>query len=116
MVNTSYEEKEDLKIAGCWVHYRRNFHEALEVISKNPRKQSVLYLIMNQIRAIYREEGKLSGLSSDERTARHQLVVKPLVDAFCVSEAEFRQGTQKRQDKGSIYLCPEPGTVSACIS
>ena len=37
---------------------------------------------MNQIRAIYREEGKLSGLSSDERTARRQLVVKPLVDAF----------------------------------
>ena len=37
---------------------------------------------MNPIRAIYREEGKLSGLSSDERTARRQLVVKPLVDAF----------------------------------
>ena len=41
-----------------------------------------MYLIMNQIHAIYREEGKLSGLSSDERTARRQLVVKPLVDAF----------------------------------
>ena len=41
-----------------------------------------MYLIMNQIRAIYREEGKLSGLSSDERTAKRQLVVKPLVDAF----------------------------------
>ena len=37
---------------------------------------------MNQIRAIYREEGKLSGLSSDERTAKRQLVVKPLVNAF----------------------------------
>ena len=46
------------------------------------RKQSVLYLIMNQIRAICREEGKLSGLPSDERTAQRQLVVKPLVDAF----------------------------------
>ena len=31
---------------------------------------------------IYREEGKFSGLSSDERTAKRQLVVKPLVDAF----------------------------------
>ena len=46
-------------------HCRRKFHEALEVIPKDLRKQSVLYLIMNQIRAIYREEGKLSGLSSD---------------------------------------------------
>ena len=76
------KEKEDLKIAGCWVHCRRKFHEALEVIPKDLRKQSVLYLIMNQIRAIYREEGKLSGLSSDERAAQRQLVVKPLVDAF----------------------------------
>ena len=80
--HTLEKEKEDLKIAGCWVHCRRKFHEALEVIPKDLRKQSVLNLIMNQIRAIYREEGKLSGLSSDERTARRQLVVKPLVDAF----------------------------------
>lgn len=80
--HTLEKEKEDLKIAGCWVHCRRKFHEALEVIPEDLRKQSVLCLIMNQIRAIYREEGKLSGLSSDERTARRQLVVKPLVDAF----------------------------------
>ena len=80
--HTLEKEKEDLKIAGCWVHCRRKFHDALEVIPKDLRKQSVLYLIMNQIRAIYREEGKLSGLSSDERTDKRQLVVKPLVDAF----------------------------------
>ena len=80
--HTLEKEKEDLKIAGCWVHCRCKFHDALEVIPKDLRKQSVLYLIMNQIRAIYREEGKLSGLSSDERTAKRQLVVKPLVDAF----------------------------------
>ena len=80
--HTLEKEKEDLKIAGCWVHCRRKFHDALEVIPKDLRKQSVLYLIMNQIRAIYREEGKLSGLSSDERTAKRQLVVQPLVDAF----------------------------------
>lgn len=80
--HTLEKEKEDMKIAGCWVHCRRKFHDALEVIPKDLRKQAVLYLIMNQIRAIYREEGKLSGLSSDERTAKRQLVVKPLVDAF----------------------------------
>ena len=62
--HTLEKEKEDLKIAECWGHCMRKFHEALE------------------IRAIYREEGKFSGLSSDERTARRQLVVKPLVDAF----------------------------------
>lgn len=80
--HTLEKEKEDLKIAGCWVHCRRKFEEALEVIPKELRKQSVLDLLMNQIRAIYREEGKLSGLSADERVEKRQLVVKPLVDAF----------------------------------
>lgn len=65
--HTMEKEKEDLKIAGCWVDCRRKFHEALEVILKELRKQSVFHLIMKQIRAIYRKEGKLSGLSSEER-------------------------------------------------
>ena len=80
--HTLEKEKGDLKIAGCWVHCRRKFHEALELIPKDLRKQSVFHLIMNQIRAIYREEGKLSGLSSQERLVQRQLVVRPLVDAF----------------------------------
>ena len=75
--HTLEKEKEDLKIAGCWVHCRRKFEEALEVIPKELRKQSVLDLLMNQIRAIYREEGKLSGFSADERVEKRQLV-----DAF----------------------------------
>ena len=80
--HTLEKEKEDLKIVGCWVHCRRKFAEALEVIPKELRKQSVLDLLMSQIRAIYREEGKLSALSADERAEKRQLVVKPLVDAF----------------------------------
>ena len=80
--HTLEKEKEDLRIADCWVHCRRKFHEALEVMPKELRKQSVMHLIMNQIQAIYREEGKLSGLSAEERLAQRQLVVKPLVDAF----------------------------------
>ena len=44
--HTLEKEREDLKIAGCWVHCRRKFDEALTVIPKELRKQSVLYLIM----------------------------------------------------------------------
>ena len=80
--HTLEKEREELKIAGCWVHCRRKFEEALEVIPKELRKQSVLDLLMNQIHAIYREEGKLSGFSADERVEKRQLEVKPLVDAF----------------------------------
>ena len=82
--HTLEKEKEDLTIAGCWVHCRRKFHDALEVISKEHREESILHLLMKQIQAIYREEGKLSDLPSQERLVQRQLVVKPLVDAFFV--------------------------------
>ena len=37
---------------------------------------------MKQIQAIYREEGKLKDLSSKERLAQRQVVIRPLVDAL----------------------------------
>ena len=40
------------------------------------------YHSQKQIQAIYREEGKLDALSSDERLQQRQAVIKPLVDAF----------------------------------
>ena len=80
--HTLEKEREDLRIAGCWVHCRRKFNDALEVMPKAYRKESIVHLFMKQIQAIYREEGKLSGLSSEERLTQRQLVVRPLVDAF----------------------------------
>jgi len=61
---------------------RRKFNDALELIPKAARKGSVAYLAMKQIQAVYREEGKLKDLPSDERLRQRQLVVKPLVEAF----------------------------------
>ena len=78
------KEREDLRIAGCWVHARRRFDEAMNVLPKEQQKKSDAYLVMKQIQAIYREEGKLKELSADERLEQRQLVVKPLVDALFV--------------------------------
>lgn len=76
------KEKEDLTIAGCWVHCRRRFDEALKVIPKEARSKSNAYLVMKQIQAIYREEGRLQELTAEERLQQRQVVVKPLVDAL----------------------------------
>ena len=80
--HTLEKELEELTIAGCWVHCRRRFDEALKLISKSYQKESNAFLLMKQIKAIYREEGKLKDLSSDERLKQRQAVIKPLVDAF----------------------------------
>ena len=76
------KELEELTIAGCWVHCRRRFDEALKLIPKSCQKESNAFLLMKQIQAIYREEGKLKDLSSDERLKQRQVVIRPLVDAF----------------------------------
>ena len=80
--HTLEKELEELTIAGCWVHCRRRFDEALKLVPKSYQKESNAFLLMKQIQAIYREEGKLKDLSSDERLKQRQAVIKPLVDAF----------------------------------
>ena len=80
--HTLEKELEELTIAGCWVHCRRRFDEALKLIPKSCQKESEAFLLMKQIQAIYREEGKLNDISSDERLKQRQAVIKPLVDAF----------------------------------
>jgi transposase len=82
--HTAEKELENLTIAGCWVHARRRFDEAQNVLPKPARKESMAYLVMKQIQAIYREEGKLKDLTSEERLMQRQVVIKPLVDALFV--------------------------------
>lgn len=80
--HTLEKELEELTIAGCWVHCRHRFDEALKLINKSHQKESEVFLLMKQIQAIYREDGKLNDLSSEERLKQRQAVIKPLVDAF----------------------------------
>lgn len=97
--HTLEKEREDLKIAGCWVHCRRRFYDALETIPKQGRKGTIGYLVVKQIQAIYREEGKLLDLSPEERFRQRQVVVKPLVDALFVY---LKQNEPKIQAKGKM--------------
>ena len=80
--HTIENEREDLKIAGCWSHARRRFDEAVKALPKAKQKDSRAYLALTMIQAIYREEKQLKELSAQERQDRRQLSVKPLVEAY----------------------------------
>ncbi len=80
--HTIENEREDLKIAGCWAHSRRRFDEAIKALPKSSRSNSLAYLALKQIQAIYREENKLADMTFEERLEHRQLTVKPLVDAY----------------------------------
>ena len=82
--HTIEEEREDLKIAGCWSHARRRFDEAVKALPKAKQKDSRAYLALTMIQAIYREEKLLKDLPAKERVIRRQLSVRPLVEAYFV--------------------------------
>lgn len=92
-------EIEDLTVAGCWVHCRRGFEEAWTVVKKIKSPEVMSYLIMKQIQAIYREEGKLKNLSVKDRLTQRQVVVKPLVDAFF---SYLKQNYEKIPNSGTL--------------
>ena len=58
---------------------------------------------MKQIQAIYREEGKLNELTSEERLQQRQLVVKPLVDALFVYLKSTSQDVSAKNKLGEAY-------------
>ena len=65
--HTLEKEIEELIIASCGGHASCRFDEVMKTILESGRKKSISYLFMKQIQAIYREEGKLKELSSEER-------------------------------------------------
>lgn len=100
--HTVEKQLEDLTIAGCWVHARRRFDEALKLVKEN-QKKSDAYMVMKQIQAIYREEGKLKDLSSDERLSQRQVIIKPLVDALFVYLKRNECVVSKKTKLGEAY-------------
>ncbi len=80
--HTVEQELEDLKIAGCWVHARRRYDEALKALPKDKRKGAVANTALKLIQAIFNADNALDLLSADERLKKRHETVAPLVDAY----------------------------------
>lgn len=65
-------------------HARRRFDEAVKALPKAKQKDSLAYLALKQIQAIYREDSRLADMNPQERLKHRQVTVKPLVDAYFV--------------------------------
>lgn len=80
--HTLENERENLKIAGCWSHARRRFANVVKSLGKEKAKGTLAYDALRQIAAIYKVEGLLRDLSDKERQEQRKLTIKPLVDSF----------------------------------
>lgn len=77
----SKERPDDLTIAGCWIHARRHFANAIKALKTDP-KGTLAYDAVSQIANIYHADNQLSELSPEVRKEKRQILVKPLVGAF----------------------------------
>ena len=85
---TLEKERKNILIALCWMHVRRRFFYAFDLVAnikglaEETIRKSLEAKLLMKIGEIYREEMKLKNLSPDERKAGRDQKVRPLVKEF----------------------------------
>lgn len=105
--HTIADEREDLKIAGCWAHARRGFADVIKASpSGDPNtKDSIAYKALKIIQTMYRIEKSYAGKTSEERLEARQKDIAPLVDAFFayIKTEEGKVAPKSRTGKAIQY-------------
>lgn len=85
---TLESERENIHIALCWMHVRRRFFYAFDLVANIPDlseevvRESLEARLLKKIGEIYREEMKLKNLTPAERKTERDKEVRPLVKDF----------------------------------
>ena len=81
------KRREDIRIAHCWAHARRDFADAVKLLKKGgPSKQrikkTIAYQALERIGTMYALEDEWKAPTPAERLSRRQEHMKPLVEAY----------------------------------
>ncbi len=82
--HTIADERDDLTIAGCWAHARRDFADVIKTSGKSTTvdRNSIAYKCLQIIQTMSQYEKTYAEMSPEERLAARERNVQPLVDAF----------------------------------
>lgn len=75
-------EREDLTIAGCWVHARRPFAEILKSIGSKASEGSIAQEAYDLITDMMHIDNGFDDLSASDRKVQRQLILSGKVDAY----------------------------------
>ena len=104
----AYRSIDDVIIVGCWVHVRRRFCEAFEVLPENQRKGSTAENALEYCGKLYAIEKKIKDMSFDDKHKERQENSKPLLDAFFAWAKTLRNIAPKSKlGKAVNYLIEE---------
>lgn len=76
------KEREDLNVAGCWVHARRKFAEIIKSIGSKESKGSIADKAYAMITEIMHCDNEFDDLPAQDRLSQRQLILTEKVDAY----------------------------------
>ena len=99
-------DRKDITFAGCWVHGRRRFADAVKAIGKEAAKGTVAYKALEQLQVIFDLEDSYKELAPEERLEKRKTIIAPLVDAFFAYIKEERKHISPKSITGkAIDYC-----------
>lgn len=75
-------EKQNLKVAGCWIHARRSFADIIKSVGATNAKGTVAQEAYDMITEILHIDNDFDDLSDVVRKKQHQAKLSPKVDAY----------------------------------
>ena len=88
-------EREDLNVAGCWIHARRYFATEIKSLGLSVAKGTVAQEAYDKITEILHADNEFDDLSAAERQKQRQEKLQPMVDAyFAWAKAKYDQVTR----------------------
>ncbi len=80
--HTVAKERQDLKVAGCWVHARRPFSEYIKALKGKVDGGTIAHEAYRLITEIMHIDNTLDDLPVSDRTIQRQTLLKEKVDAY----------------------------------
>jgi transposase len=76
------KERQDLQVAGCWIHARRPFADFIKSVGTKNAKDSVAFEAYEKITELLHLDNGFDDLSNKDRQKQRQLVLADKVDAY----------------------------------
>lgn len=76
------DEREDLKVAGCWIHARRPFADFIKSVGLKTAKGTVAQEAYDMITDILHTDNEFDDLSNTDRKKQRQVKLQEKVDAY----------------------------------
>ena len=88
------KERQDLQVAGCWIHARRPFADFIKSVGSKTAKGSIAWKAYEKITELLHLDNGFDDLSNKDRQKQRQLVLQPKVDAyFAWAKEKYNQVT-----------------------